>query len=202
MEILKQLLKALPLNKIKLYLTIAGVLFIIGLLINLSVVKNKNAELTANNERILRNQLQLTGDNRQLQNFVFRQNEVNGKLKLQVDSLAKELKVKPKFITRIEYRYITQHDTDSVFIEVNKLSKDTWSVQDSGQCWSWLGTAYLKNSDLEITRRDFQYSNKVTDVFYRKRPEGFFGFLKRRINYHKVTPECGTVQETTFEFIK
>lgn len=202
MELIKSLISKLPLNKIKLYLSLAGILLIVGLFINLGIVIRKNAKIADNMQRILRNQLQLTGENRQLQNYIFRQSEVNGQLKREVDSLARELSVKPKYITRIEYRTISEIDTVDKIVYVDKIAEGEWFVSDTGQCFVWSGTARLKDSDLEVTRDSFEYENKITDVFYRKKPDGFFGFLKRRVNYHSVQPECGTASVVTFEFIK
>jgi hypothetical protein len=174
----------------------------IGLFINLRIVNAKNAELAENNRRITANMIQLTGEKLQITNQVYRLQELNGSLRLEVEKLADSLRVKPKYITRIEYRTITETDTVKVPVYVNPLSKDTWTIQDTGKCFTWCGVAKLTAEDLSVVRTGFEYSNKITEVFYRKKPAGFFGFLKRRENYHSVTPECGSATISTFEFIK
>jgi len=201
---IKKLLASLPIKKIKIALTIAALLSIAGLWINLSIANTRLKKERADNVRLVSNQIQLTGDYRQVTNQVYRLQELNGELRRSIERLADSLKVKPKYITRIEYRTITDIDTVNVPVYVNPLSKDTWAIQDTGKCFIWSGKAKLTGEDLHILRTDFKYSNKLTEVYYRKRAKKLLGFIPigKRINYHSVSSECGEPRVESFEFIK
>lgn len=204
LKFIKALLGSLPLTKIKITMAIAALLLIAGLWVNLSVVNARLKKEKADNERLTSNQIQLTGDYRKVTNQVYRLQELNGELKRSIKRLADSLKVKPKYITRIEYRTITDIDTVNVPVYVNPLSKDFWAIQDTGKCFIWSGTAELKGENLSVLRTDFKYSNKITEVYYRKRDKKLFGFIPvgKRINYHSVSSECGEPRVESFEFIK
>jgi hypothetical protein len=204
MEIIKSLISKLPINKIKIALIVATILFIIGLIVNLQIVNNKLAKERADNDRLVTNQIQLTGEKRQIENYAFRLSEVNGALKIQIDSLARALHLKPKYITRIEYRTITEVDSVDRLVYVQKTDYNRWTVQDSDKCWTWTGMATLDTIkwDLQVIRNNFEYTNKITETFYRKKPAGFWGFLKKRVNYHAITPKCGEATLQTFTFTK
>jgi len=203
LKMIKALLEGLPLKKIKIALIIAGLLLIAGLFINLRIVNNKNAKLKADNDRLTANQIQLYSQNLSVTKQVLRYKELAGDLRLQVEKLADSLRVKPKQITKIEYRTITEYDTVPVPVDVNPIQKDFWLIADTGKCFIWQGTAKLKEQDLKVTRDIFEYENKITEAFYRKRPHKFL-FIKwgKRVNYHDINPACGEAKVETFEFIK
>ena len=201
---IKALLGKLPLGKIKMALAVALILLIAVLWVNLSVVNARLKKEREDNARLISNHIQLTGDYRKVTTQVFRLQELNGELRRSVNSLADSLKVKPKYITKVEYRTIIDTDTVNVPVYVNPLSKDTWAVQDTGKCFIWSGKAKLSGQYLSILRIDFKYSNKVTEVFYRRRPKKLLNIIPigKRINYHSVSSECGDSRVESFEFIK
>jgi hypothetical protein len=134
---------------------------------------------------------------------VYRQKEITGNLRLQIDSLGKILKVKPKEIEKIVEKTITIRDTIRVPVPVQPNGQDSWLITDVGKCFKWEGDVYLRDDSLKVWRSSFDYHNKTTDVFYRKRPKHFL-FIKfgRWQNLHETSSECGEVITKEFNFLK
>ena len=190
-------------NKIKLFVSIFVAGFVAIAVVTVNIQANKIKVLKSEIERIKNNNLQLMTDNRSQTNLILRQNEITGLLKYQVDSLAKSLKVKPKFIDRIVYQTITEKDTVVKNVFVSQFANHEWLIADTGKCFVWKGIVTLSDTVLSVKRNEFDYQNKITFVAYKKRPNRFLFFnYGKRINFVDINPGCGDVWTETFEFIK
>jgi|SRR3990167_2032731 len=126
---------------------------------------------------------------------------------LKLDSLANALKVKPKKIIRtVEVTQVVS-DTSSQATEITPVENQgevkIWEIQDFGACWLWKGTASLTDNLLSVTREDFTYQNKTTNIYYWKRSRHFwfihFGKKKTFVNSDS---ECGESYTREIQIVK
>jgi len=148
-------------------------------------------------ERLFENNLQLFSENRRQTELIYTKDEF---LRILGDSLKKtlrELKIRPKTVTQIIERTITQEIHDTIIVPVKITGKDHWEIKDNGPCFLWQGEAKLFGDSLAVDRTDFIYQNKTTDYYYRKL-KGRFLFLKfysRNEIEHKTVSDCGDTIE-------
>ena len=191
------------LNKVKSYAI--GVLFVFLLIVAWQLkVKDRHLQFAnSEKERYYYNWVEAQGEADRNSHQIYRIAEMNDKLRFQVDSLAKVLKVKPKSITKIEYITQTIHDTINIPVEITPF-KDFWAIKDSAKCFLWEGEARLTGEALRINRTNFEYKNKLSQVSYRKVKKKFLFWKiydKKKIDV-KTFSECGDVIVQTVEIIK
>jgi len=190
-------------KKIEIYAIIIVVLFIAGAVVTVKIQEKRIAKLEAENLRLEFNQSQLLKDNKELSVLTLRKDEVIGKYKLQRDSLAEALEIRPKEVIQIKTEIITQHDTIYVDVPVYNVSKDFWKIEDTGKCFVWKADAFLTDDSLNVKRTDFLYHNRTTFVYYKERPHKFLWFHFGKWQYFTdVTPECGEATTKEINFIR
>jgi hypothetical protein len=179
----------------------AIVLLFFGMGATIQIQIKSIKKLRANNIRMNGNIDQLLQDNAQQTALVLTQSEVTGKIKRERDSLAKALQIRPKQIEKIVYIDNSTHDTIRISVPSIITGQDTWKIQDSTKCFKWAANAFKQGDELKITRTLFEYDNRITQTFYRKRPYKFL-FIKygKWQNLQKIESECGqnTVKQFTF----
>lgn len=203
MEI-KSLFATLPLKKIKLYLSIAGILLIAGLFINLQFVNRKLRNVTEERDRYYSNYYNEFSKNIEYTKQIWRYRELTGEKQAVIDSLAEALKIRPKEIIKVEYITVTEIDTIEKPVYTNQVQKNEWFVSDTGQCFLWEGIARLDTTkwDLGVIRETFSYQNITTHAYYKKRPHKFLFLRFGRWQYrHEVIPECGDSYIEEIEFL-
>lgn len=184
-------------KRILLYLIGALLLMLIILSLQYNIVHKKYLQEKADRERLWKNNLQLFSENRRQTELIYTKDEF---LKLMTDSLKKTLKqlhIKPKTVTQIIEKTITQEIHDTVFVPIQTIEKNHWLIQDTGACFIWQGEAKLFQDSLKINRINFEYNNKITDYYYRKLQWKFLFLRKysRKEIIHKTVPQCGEVTE-------
>lgn len=190
-------------NKIKLYLIIAGIVIIASAFVTANILIKENRKLKAEVQRVQLNNLQLMSEGLQQTNLYLKEKEVTGRLKIERDSLAKSLKIKPKFIDRIVTQTISIHDTIIKEVPIQLIGTNHWIIADTGKCYIWKGEVFLEDNLLRVHKTGFDYSNKTKDIYWRKRPFNlWFIHLGKPIHYHQISSECGKVSVKTFDFIK
>lgn len=195
--------KSLIPKNFKTYLILAAILFVIGLMATIKIQHNSNVKLKNENARIEGNQFALLSDDQTQVNLVLKQKEINGKLKFIVDSLAKELKIKPHQIEKIITIENFIHDTVRVPVYVTSTGKGQWNISDSSKCFKWQGNALLLKDDLKITRTLFENKDVIIETFYKVRPHKFLFIKYGKWQFkEKISSTCGTVQEKNISFIK
>ena len=186
-------------TKIKNYI-IAG-LFVFLLIASAQVYfkTNQITELSSEVERMALNVEQLLAENKQQTALVLTQKELTGQYLTERDSLAKLLKIRPKTITKIVERVITQVERDTVEVESEWLKDVTWKLSDGDECWKWEAEATLQDLDLNVKRTFFEYDNKSTDIYYWQRKKVLFLRIGKKEYFQKQIPKCGTesVREIT-----
>ena len=191
-------------TKIKAILIGVAVLFVMGLLITVSVLRSKKIKLETENARLEFNNFQLMRDNDTQIVLYLKEKEVSGKLKRERDSIAASLKIKPKQIEKIIYQTNTIIDTFKVEVPVYLTTKNFWKISDTiNKCTIYNADLRLVKDSLYLTRTGFYYNNKATEAYYKKRSRSFLGIKFGKWIYHKeLSSECGKTQQTTFNFIK
>jgi hypothetical protein len=189
--------------KLKIILIIAAVLFVgyavVGYNIRGRTIKYQEAEIA----RLELNNYQLMSDARQQTNLYFKEKEVVGKLKREMDSLAGVLKIKPKQITKIIYIDNKIIDTVQVMVPVERLSKTEWMLQDSTKCLKYVSKLILEGDSLKSERQLFESDNRITQLFWRERSKKFlFIHYGKWKNYQKIEDNCGDPKIQTFYFEK
>jgi hypothetical protein len=175
--------------------------FGMGITINIQIKSIKR--LRADNIRMNQNIDQLMQDNAQQTALVLTEREVTGKIKRERDSLAKALQIRPKQIEKIVYIDNSTHDTIRINVPSIITGQDAWKIQDSTKCFKWAANALKQGDELKITRTLFEYDNRITQTFYRKRPYKFL-FVKygKWQNLQRIESECGENTVKQFTFIK
>ena len=189
-------------KKIKYYLIGIAVLFLISTIVIVNIqsqiIKKRNAEIV----RIGNNNYQLMADNRNITNLNLVEKEVNGRLKIERDSLAASLKIKPKSIEKIISIDNSTHDTVKVPVSANIIGPDKWRIADKGDCFKWQGNAFKQGDSLKIQRTLFEYSNRTIQVFYKTAPHFWFIRTGKWQYLQKIESECGQTTLQSFTFLK
>lgn len=189
-------------TKVKNYALLAFSLFILLLALQNYIQKGRIEKRDADIERLKSNVFQLMAEKRTETTLYLKQKEVSGKLSKERDSLAKALKIRPKEIQKIVYIDNTIIDTVKIPVPV-QLRQDFWTFSDKSKCITWEAEVYLEDRDLKVWRTNLEYSNRITETFYRKRPKQFlFIPYGKWQNLHQIDAECGGVQIREFNFVK
>jgi len=92
--------------------------FFVMLLIDNSCKRNKIVELEQDNIRLGQNQVELMTENNKQKNLILTRDEFIKSMDDSLKQALKELKIKPKTITKIEERVIIQKEYDTVRVPV------------------------------------------------------------------------------------
>lgn len=189
--------------KIKTILTGVAIFLIMIFFATVKIQATKIKKLKEERARLELNYLNAVQDATNNSYFLLKEKELTKRQKEVNDSLAKALKIKPKNIEKIVYETVTVHDTVSLLVPVQYMSKNFWLIEDTGKCFVWKAEARLTDDSLSVKRTDFAYHNMTTEVFWRERARKFlfikFGKFK---NFQQKSSECGEVTTKTFEFVK
>jgi hypothetical protein len=188
-------------KNLKLYFYAFIALFLIGAVVKINVQKKKIEKRDAEIDRITRNNYELMNDRDNQMELVLKEKEVSGKIKIERDSLAVLYAIKPKFITKIVTIDNSTHDTILVPVPAINTGLNTWDITDSGNCFKWAGNALKIGDSLKVERTLFEYNNKTTQTFYKKRPYKFLFIKYGKWDYvQKIDSECGEnkIQDITF----
>ncbi len=174
--------------------------FILG--VTVQQLTKRLQEEKADKERLWQNNLELTAKDKQHTKIIYSKDEFIQLLTDSLKSTLKSLSIKPKEVTKIIYRTITDIDTVDrpVFVDYRKTH---WMIADTGKCFIWQGMAFLSDTTLKVTRIDFSYENRTTDYYYAVRPKKFL-FIRygKRVIKQVTVPRCGSASERVIEIIK
>jgi hypothetical protein len=192
------------LTKFKWYLIAFAVVAFFAMIIIIDVQRNNNAKLRAKNDRLNENIGSLLDDNVNQTALILSKDEVIGQIKRERDSIAKELKIKPKQVDKIVTEYITVRDTVETLIPVDVVNDTTWTFVDQiNACTLYQGEVSVSGNSLQVKRLLFQEDNELTTAYYRVRPHKFWFFKWGKwINKVQIVPKCGTVKTESFQFLK
>ena len=190
-------------KNIKLILIGVAVLFLTSAVVTVKIQSNTIKARDAEIARVQFNNMQLMGENRQKTTLVLRSNEINSKLSLELDSISKVLKIRPKEILKVITNTLIQKDTVIKKVPVYISGQNFWKIKDSGPCFKWQADAFMLDDSLSIDRTLFSYSNKTTDVYYKERPRKFLFIRFGKWQYkQKTDSECGESVVKEIQFIK
>lgn len=189
-------------SKVKLILLVAVIVLIAGLASGLQIFYKKYQDEKANRERLFNNNIQLSAENRTHLALIYTKDEfarvLSDSLKRALDSL----KIKPKQVTKIIYRTLTDIDTVDKLVFVD-YRKTHWLISDTGNCFVWSGMAFLSDTTLKVTRTDFKYENSLPELYWTERPHKFLfiKYGKRKVK-HITSPKCGGISQETIIEVK
>ncbi len=190
--------------KIKNYLIIAGVLFVAALSVTNYLNHKMFLREKAERIRLENNQAQLLAEKQTQIELNLTQSEYISSLSSENESLLKQLQIKPKTVVKFIEREVIIKDTVVKEVPVKVTGKDYWHISDSDKCWRWEADAYLWNDSLKIDRTLFDYRNKTSDVFYKKRvfKLWFIEIYSGKKIIQQTSSECGEVNTKTVQVIK
>lgn len=190
--------------KVKTYLIIAGVLFIIALSATNYLNHKKFLREKAERIRQENNVAELLKKDKANIALNLTQSEYISSLSSENESLLKQLQIKPKTVVKFVEREVIIKDTVVKEVPVKVTGKDYWHISDKGKCWRWEADAYLWNDSLKIDRTLFDYRNKTSDVFYKKRvfKLWFIEIYSGKKIIQQTSSECGEVSTKTVQVIK
>lgn len=196
-------------SKIKAIIIGVIVLLFFSMGVTIQVLSRKYKAEKADRERLWQNNLALTAQNMQYTKLLFTKDEFIQQMSDTLKKALNDLKIKPKTITKIVERTITDRvvDTVEVEVEVNPIADLSWSIQDTAKCWTWKAELEMIDNYPEIHRTYFEYENKTTDYFYKTKVRDenrkfLFWHLKKKVIKQVTVPKCGEATEKTIEIIK
>lgn len=190
--------------KIKQYLIIAGVLFIIALSTTNYLNHKKFLREKAERIRQENNVAELMAKDKSNMELALTQAEYLNTLSAENESLLKQLKIKPKTVVKFVEREIIVKDTVVKEVPVYSVKQDYWHISDKGKCWIWEADAVLLNGTLDVNRTLFEDKNKTSDIFYKKRvfKLWFIEIYSAKKIIQKTSSECGDEMTKTIQVIK
>lgn len=188
--------------KIKTILIGSAIVFVIILFATISIQIEKIKKQKAEIIRLGENNYQLLADRNNNMTLYLKEKEVTGRLKHERDSMAEALKIKPKTINRIVYIDNYIHDTVKISVPVERLGKNEWMLRDSTKCLKYASKLILKGDSLTAQRQLFEYTNRTTEIYYRKARHIWFIRIGKWTNFVQIDSDCGTIQKKTFDFIR
>jgi sulfur carrier protein ThiS len=190
--------------KIKNYLIIAGVLIILSLAVTNYLNTQRYLKEKAERIRQENNVAELLKKDKANIALNLTQSEYISSLSSENESLLKQLQIKPKTVVKFVEREVIIKDTIVKEVPVYKTAYNQWHISDKDKCWRWEADAYLWNDSLKIDRTLFDYRNKTSDVFYKKRvfKLWFIEIYSGKKIIQQTSSECGEVNTKTVQVIK
>jgi len=191
-------------SKIKLVGIITVVVFLIASVVTANIYIKKFKYEKARADRLFNNNIELAAKDRHNTALIYSKDEFARVMTDSLKSALKQLKIRPKTVTKIVEKEVKVYIDVPVEVPVKVLGKDIWSISDSDKCFTWSGVARLQNDSLNVTREKFTYNNTTTDYFYRKLKFKFLFvriYSRKEIDQKSVS-ECGESFEKTITVIK
>jgi hypothetical protein len=185
-------------NKLKFYVIIAVLIFIFSLVITVNVQHKKIIKERADKERFMQNYYSALEDNADLRKENLKWRELPAKYKKLLDSLGKELSIRPKTIERVVIKTIIQHDTIVKYLLTVQNSDTSWAFTDNGECYVYKGEVSLSGNLVSVKKTDFLYTNKFDEVYYWYRS----WFLGKKKYTQKTVATCGSAFTKDITIIK
>lgn len=190
--------------KVKTYLILAGVLIILSLAVTNYLNTQRYLKEKAERIRQENNVAELLKKDKANIALNLTQSEYISSLSSENESLLKKLQIKPKTVVKFVEREVIIKDTVVKEVPVYKTAYNQWHISDKDKCWRWEADAYLWNDSLKIDRTLFDYRNKTSDVFYKKRvfKLWFIEIYSGKKIIQQTSSECGEVNTKTVQVIK
>jgi hypothetical protein len=142
-----------------------------------------NAKLKerAEKERLERNQEQLLNENAEYRKVTLTDDEFKKAITRKVDSLLKEMKLKPKFVTNVIENHYYHGDTSSHTLPTTPQTYDGYKVytfNDTASCFKIGGfvRTFLTGDPL-VTINQRKFNNESTQIDYIRRSHKFLGII-------------------------
>jgi hypothetical protein len=180
-------------KNLSLYVTAGLILLFLSLVFVVVVMERRLSAAKMELKRVEINYGQLNDSTRQHLALILTLREILSIDTLKIDSLSKALKIRPKTI--LQYVNIEKkvHDTVEVMIPVVEAAKGRYWVLDSTKCWKWGGYINISGDSISVTRKLFDYHDRIEQMFFweRERKFLFIHFGKKRY-YQKTSSDCGS----------
>jgi len=180
-------------KNLSLYVTAGLILLFLSLVFVVVVMERRLSAAKVELKRVEINYGQLNDSTRQHLALILTLREILSIDTLKIDSLSKALKIRPKTI--LQYVNIEKkvHDTVEVMIPVVEAAKGRYWVLDSTKCWKWGGYINISGDSISVTRKLFDYHDRIEQMFFweRERKFLFIHFGKKRY-YQKTSSDCGS----------
>jgi len=117
---------------------------------------------------------------------------------LEVDSLSRLLKIRPKTIERIITKTIIHIDTVPVYIPVVQKTDTSWVFFDVADCFEYRGQVTKVDEGITVKRISFLYTNKMIDTFFWYRS----WFLGKKKYTQETKATCGSAYTKDITIVK
>lgn len=190
-------------SKVKAIIFGVLVLLFFGMGVAIQQLAKSNKANKDRGDRLWNNILNYKADSAQYLYEIYTQKEFTRVISDSLRDALDSLKIRPKEVQKIIYRYITDIDTVEKPVYVYPEIKNNWLITDTGQCFVWKAKAILTDTTLNVKRTEFSYHNSTTDYYYVVRPHKFLCFRWGKKQIKRVAvPKCGTASESIIEVIK
>lgn len=186
----------------KKYLIIGAVIFVMIAVVGFNLQRKIIARQNEKIARLTENMNQVMDENVNQTTLILARDEVIGQVKRVRDSLAKALKIKPKWIEKIVIIDNSIHDTVKVPVFVTKLYENVWMLRDSTECFKYVSKLILKGDLLKAERQLLECDNSITQAFYKTAPRFWFIRTGKWKYLQKDSSRCGETRTKSITFIK
>lgn len=189
-------------SKFKLYAIIAGVVLFFGMGATIKILIARDKAQKSDIARLESNWVNEIANKQKVVNLLVKEKELTRAQRKAVDSLAKELKIKPKNIERVIYIDVITKDTVKMPVPVYITAPNEYLLKDSSKCFKYASKLILKDNVIKAERQYFEYNNQTTEVFYKIRPYKFLFIHFGKWQYkQQISSTCGDVQEKSIVFL-
>lgn len=153
-------------------------------------------------ERLTGNVDQLLNENADYTTLNLTLKELDKRRSKEVDSLAKLLKVKPRWIEKTITITNTIRDTVKVPVLVTNPYKNVWILRDSTECFKYASKLIIDGSVISANRELLEIDNTIIPVFYKDAPHIWFIRTGKWRYLFEVKSKCGVNKTETITFVK
>lgn len=203
-------MKSQKMNKIVKYIIGGLVVFLLILAWQGWRLGNKLEKARQDIERLKENQKQLLDEKNKNVVIIQTKDEFITTLTTTNDSLLKELKIRPRTVTKIVERIDKQIVKDTFLLEVTPYKDMSWKIKDSIKvdnfvCMRYEADAWLDGYNLEAQRTHYENYDKTIEVVHRRLKWKFLFIYVYERDKVDITSKstCGKETQTkTVEVIK
>jgi hypothetical protein len=189
-------------KRVKWILIILAVVIIAGAFVTVNIQAKKIKRQEDKISRLILNMEQLLQETVRQSVLIIAQDEVTGRVKHERDSLAKALKIKPKWIEKTITITNTIHDTVKVPLLVTNPYKNVWILRDSTECFKYASKLIIEGNDVRANRELLEIDNTIVPVFYKDAPHFWFIRTGKWKYLFEVKSKCGVNKTEVITFIK
>lgn len=193
-------------QRVKLYLIIAGVVLIASAFVTANVLIKQNKKLKTEIERVQNNNYQLMSEKQHNINLQMTLKEFKQSMSTKIDSILKVAGIASKQVKTVTITNTYYIDSSRTIIRPEPvISKNdtTFPFIDIKDCFTIGGFMKVRDDRPELIINKREFKNETTVIGYQKRPHKFLFFRwGKKETFIESSSECGETTTKQIEIIK